>query len=677
MVRRLPAALLLCIALSLAGVLAVAGSQGERSFGQIATSVAAIHPGDEGEYVSSRGAIRFRFAAEPSLSSDGTTGQALVLLQDGGPKSSGAFKFWIEGDQVLAAMRKTGAGTSGFSAFAGTKSVTSAAEYQLFETTYRSEERPFCGLVNSLQGRPGIDGSRLDSHGCGTGLERLPPGETDAPEMVQYGSDHVQLTLDANLPVPRAVTLEGVEWRLGRFSRGDLPEPASSEEHAHPIQYQASELPIEAGIRHRFPLSQALAFALESQPDNSLKEFMRNSPSSYVAAAGMRELVESGQRRLVWTITASDGADAATVNVTLFAPQVDQTFTGSPMLTAAPVPTVSEAKTPRGPYPHSGAPKPGLALLDSLSERWEAMTPKRDGASFNAWGFSLDCGETCDEARSTTWIGIDLVRELTSMERATCQIACNGMRVILERNILTVDDRGLSTTHAHSEWWFTDAAHVDQTTIVLQHGHSTAGLEASSGGTGSTGVYPRLVPAAALTLLGILAATAYYMWPGLKSLILVRLRAAPALLANPIRDELRALIALNPGIHFHELRRRTGRAAGTLRHHLRVLENLGQLVYSHRAGYKCYFPARGRDRHVMGTAGALKAPSARIMLKAIVAAGHLSMGDAAGSAGLTPSTGTHHALRLEIAGLVTRARVGRTIELRPTLLASTVVASSA
>ncbi len=679
------------------GIAAVVSSVAVAAGGALATDsdggadalffVPGVAPGDEGKYTSGEHELRFRFAAEPWVTPQGIPQQALVLWQERtDPWDSavhGAFplKLWLVDGQVVAWMALDQSGGGFLAASLGPRGEHGLeGAYNRYETAYRGGAAPLCGLVHSLQGTSASKGSALLALGCPAALRFmgaaavLAPGLNDSMDGAAFAGPGVRIMLDPHFPLPTSIAVEGRVWNLAAFTRTGDDALSSAQGPPHEIVYANSTLPDEAGVEHPFPLSLAVQDARDASQPNVLQEFLRAAPDAYIAEAGFLEAIQDGRRESRWTVTASNGPDAVSVRISRFGPQADASprpDLGFPVLPTAPVSVVEEATRPAREFPApSGAPR--LATLASLAARWDAVASNSSREQgWNAWGFAVLCGATCDQPTTQTWLGIEQTREY----HTPGSVGTLGFYVIPVQETLTVDDQGTSLLRTHTDWWVAERA--GPLVIVENSPQPEPAMQVAAPAAPSGWQFPGAEAAAGLTFIGILAGIGYYLWPGLKSGLLAILRTAPPPPENPIRLVLRQAIEAAPGVHFQELRRRTGKAGGTLRHHLRVLESRGEILAQDQGGYKCYFMARGTDRHLTASAGALKAPSARRMLHGILEAGILSMGDAAVYAGLTPSTATHHALRLEEAGLVTRSKAGRRIELRPTSLATMALDAAA
>lgn len=620
-------------------------------------TVPPIHVGDQGKYRSGEAELAFRFDQEEFAAANGAMRRTLVLTAESEGRQT---RHWIEGDVPVAVQVSLGGGGSGSGTSVGNVSVLGLAFYHATQTVYGGGQEPFCGLLVQILPATGR------APGCGDGLDEI----KGSPGV--YQSPQARVTLSPTLPVASHVVSGAVEWELVAFQRGAAPFAPAGPGTPTSVAFAPGRVPDEAGSNHPFPLSRALLLAVDLPVPNALNTFLRDHQGAYLASAAFQETVEPAQRTHAWTLVAFDGADQVAVVVEQTAPQADdppvtlQFGTGLQVPTL-PVPVVSEVPAPDRPYPAPSADRPPFATLASLEARWTAAAPpsaRLDGV--NAYGFDILCGSDCSHARTETWIGIDRIRSHQLPQPPIClTLACDYNRWVWVVERLAVDDSGATVSRMHSDWILYDEASgpIVGPLVVGEERQQAAPPAHDHRGEASMWFAPSGAVAAGAGLLGLLSAAVCYLWPQLKGALLAIWRPTRD---HPTRERLKAAIAAEPGIHFHALRRLTGIAAGTLRHHLRVLEQEGVIVAHAAAGFRCFTLARGTARSLGTAAPALKSASARRILEGVVRSPPLTMQAAAELAGLDPSTATHHVQRLHEAGLVTRQRSGRSIHLMPT-----------
>jgi predicted transcriptional regulator len=172
--------------------------------------------------------------------------------------------------------------------------------------------------------------------------------------------------------------------------------------------------------------------------------------------------------------------------------------------------------------------------------------------------------------------------------------------------------------------------------------------------------------------LAVIVAAAHWMLGGFKGLATAFYsRLIPNRgLDHARRAELYALVREEPGIHFHEVLRRVGAPAGTVRHHLNKLVELGLVVEAVSGRYRCFYLPGVADHRAMLAGGALKAPAARHLLATLAQEPGHSLRTAAAAAGLPRTTAQEHLERFQRFGLVTAQRWGRRLSLQVTPLGS-------
>ena len=179
------------------------------------------------------------------------------------------------------------------------------------------------------------------------------------------------------------------------------------------------------------------------------------------------------------------------------------------------------------------------------------------------------------------------------------------------------------------------------------------------------------------TAIGFVAGALVFAWPLLKNLgafLLFSRIERPAALAHPMRQTLFDLIEGEPGIHFQELVRRTGRARAVVEHHLRKLLSVDLVHQELGAGFACYFRNGAVGRRVMKAVPFAKGPGAAGVLDAVVSGSAQSAIDVAKRLGVDEGTVSYHVKRLRRAGLLTSERDGQHVRLRATDLAPAALA---
>lgn len=172
------------------------------------------------------------------------------------------------------------------------------------------------------------------------------------------------------------------------------------------------------------------------------------------------------------------------------------------------------------------------------------------------------------------------------------------------------------------------------------------------------------VPAAAAVVVAAAAVGVmrFRVWGGL--LLLFSRLGGPAISGHPVRGRLLDLLQAEPGLHFQELVRRSGSAAGAVSHHLRVLCGAG-LVRQQRAGpFVQYYlphpgPPPGPGRLL------LRSAVARRVLLAAVEPG-LNIAALAGRAGASDRTVAYHLKRFARHGIVDLVPEGNAVRVHLT-----------
>lgn len=116
-----------------------------------------------------------------------------------------------------------------------------------------------------------------------------------------------------------------------------------------------------------------------------------------------------------------------------------------------------------------------------------------------------------------------------------------------------------------------------------------------------------------------------------------------------------------PGIHFRELQDRVGLAAGTLQHHLHVLQTSGLLVVARERQFTRYYAPGAVRAHDRPLVAALRREGSRSILARLADDGPTSTRRLAAVLGRSESTISWHLARLAEAGLVERRRSGQEV----------------
>lgn len=126
------------------------------------------------------------------------------------------------------------------------------------------------------------------------------------------------------------------------------------------------------------------------------------------------------------------------------------------------------------------------------------------------------------------------------------------------------------------------------------------------------------------------------------------------------RRKLYQLIERQPGLHLREIERRSGMALGTLRHHLRFLQEHRLVDASEDRNVIRYFAtviAEPADRRAL--AALRQEALRRVLLFVLAQGGAASYQDIAESSGAPPSTLAVYLSQLVERGLLARRSVGR------------------
>lgn len=156
--------------------------------------------------------------------------------------------------------------------------------------------------------------------------------------------------------------------------------------------------------------------------------------------------------------------------------------------------------------------------------------------------------------------------------------------------------------------------------------------------------------------IGALAGILYFFKPSILGLFSREMKDP---LEHPARASIMQAIEKSPGIHFQNIRKSTGLAAGTTQHHLRMLEAQKCILRQEALGKTCFFPksrmsARERLMRIAHQDKQLHA------ILTCIDGSEKTMTSLASELGISASTANHHANRLMDLGLLTRTKRGRT-----------------
>ena len=307
--------------------------------------------------------------------------------------------------------------------------------------------------------------------------------------------------------------------------------------------------------------------------------------------------------------------------------------------------------------------------VEALFDRWSLYAGPNATAP-NTWGFTVSmCEADCPPgAAADFWIGTDRmdVRQQT-IDPATGHVpkVADQGNWIRDALYLNATGHAVDMTVWESNQRAPTAEELPQSVPFRSSGVPAAAKPIALVATQAPWVLTT-AQAAGIGLVGILVGTLYYAWPLLKSSAIgLFSRVRPDRVRDhPQRRLIIDVIEAEPGIHFSELRRRTGMPNGTLLHHLKQLVTAGAVAERPNGGFTCYFAGKPRREDVDGAA-ALKSDGARRILAAIRGSPGMSNLGLARTTGLAPSSVNAHVKRLQAAGLVKVERIGREVRLLP------------
>lgn len=711
LVRRLPRVALVGLTLVLAsgGLVGLATAAGEDDLRQFA--LPAPLGGDRAEYDvdgarewNDKRAVVVR-PVQPLILADGTWAGAYGLRLEQpiaqvslGDEALTAYMrrealLDVSNGKVIAAFGAHGgsaAGSSGTDVLPLLGSTDTSEASATAELTYGAIAVP-CGARSDLQGRTAPIGSTVLVWGC-SGDDLGPDGfRVEGTEQLA-GHDSlrvrndvlgVRLWFQAGIPFPVQYEFDAADgatmrqdgqrverWTMTGFSRGDsplapvpLPEPVT----LPPVVVAPADRygPALGGHEVAYPLVTAVADAQAGSTE--VRDFMAQHPDWFLSWADYSEEEQGDTVTPSWYLQMRSGQDDLRFSVQ---PRAPASGPAAPLLGLLPPAaggdvTVNELHDDDPSWPAECRPTE-LPTVASLAARWAAMQ-QRTVAEANGYDFRLNChfGDTVSPYAEVK-AGEDLLvrpAEPGALDPPSSQ------RIEQTLTMLVSDAKATDLRMQYDETVVTQ-----QTTGPLQ----PPAQAADGGGIERVPANIWLAPsgpvAASITLVSILAALAYWLWPVLKAgpLGLFSRLEAPDLLDHPLRKELAQRIEAQPGVHYQDLVRAMGKGKGTVEHHLRKLEEGGLVKSVPAGGYTCFFPV-AYDRRLTAAAPALKSEGARKVLAAIRANPGSSALQVGTATGLSPAAINHHLRRLGEAGLVDVLRNGRSLCLQPTALASQVV----
>ena len=136
---------------------------------------------------------------------------------------------------------------------------------------------------------------------------------------------------------------------------------------------------------------------------------------------------------------------------------------------------------------------------------------------------------------------------------------------------------------------------------------------------------------------------------------------------SEVREAIVGYLAATPGAHFSKLRDDLQLGTGETQHHLQRLETDGTVEHRKDGEYKRYFPAGRFSPFEQRALGYLRRETPRRMLVALLRTPGASGSEIAAAAGVSRSTVSKYAGKLDTAGLLSRTD-GYSLERPETLL---------
>lgn len=442
------------------------------------------------------------------------------------------------------------------------------------------------------------------------------------------------------------------EWTLHGVRAGAPAEPVQGEGVVPPLAVVATTegAPDAAGLATPFPLEQALAAVRADEP--AFTTYL-DTPQAYLGF-GWLEAREDGAGRLTWTwhLLATDGDSWRSVAVERAAADPRLAALDAlqpPPLTVRPW-DLDLPESVRGYYPRVDQVAPTLPRVADAYTAFDAASFRTSDDAAERYAFLHQCWGDCDRPVDAVVVGVlrlgddfglgpwgDLPGVPDGVDAPAAAPPPKQFQALRFR------DDGRLDMHVERTENLTAEPLLPLPEVTPARTAATAPAPAVEGAWRA----PSTLALAALAGVSLAGGLAWWLWPGIKGLAggLFSRIEGDKLLDHPGRARIRLAIEADPGVHFSELARRTGHAAGALRHHLGKMESAGLVVAKPLGGYTCYFvPGTSRDAGALANASA-RSDGARKVLDALQS-GHVGVRAIAAATGLAPSTVSHHLARL-------------------------------
>lgn len=136
-------------------------------------------------------------------------------------------------------------------------------------------------------------------------------------------------------------------------------------------------------------------------------------------------------------------------------------------------------------------------------------------------------------------------------------------------------------------------------------------------------------------------------------------------LGNTLRKEIFERICSEPGIHLHEVARRTGATLSTIRYHCAILERSHMIRVMEEKGFRRFFQNGGAySRDELDLLSCLRSKTSSEILRIVMVRPEISRQEIADAIGKSGPSITWHMKRLEEKGLLSIRREGRLVRYR-------------